>query len=107
LQFPIILFGKYYWKNAVNWQFLVDYGTISQSDVDHLLFTDSVDEAYNCIVNYLQKQADIGCIGHGQGPRPAVISAPGTPTRKPEVNQPAKMQKMNVVEEAEVEKPYV
>jgi len=47
---PIILFGEKYWNDVVNWQAMVDYGTISQTDVDQLFFTDSVDVAYKYIV---------------------------------------------------------
>lgn len=50
---PIVLFGEKYWNDVVNWQTMVDYGTISQSDVDQLFFTDSVDEAYKYIVDSL------------------------------------------------------
>ena len=50
---PIVLFGEKYWNDVVNWQTMVDYGTISQSDVDQLFFTNSVDEAYKYIVESL------------------------------------------------------
>ena len=38
---------------VVNWQALVDMGTISQQDVDDILFTDCVDEAFNHITTRL------------------------------------------------------
>jgi uncharacterized protein (TIGR00730 family) len=50
---PIVLFGKKYWEKVVNWQALVDMGTISQQDVDDILFTDCVDEAFNHITTRL------------------------------------------------------
>lgn len=50
---PIVLFGEKYWKDVVNWQAMVEYGTISQSDVDQLFFTDSVDKAYEYIIENL------------------------------------------------------
>lgn len=37
---PVILFGKEYWQTVVNWQALVEFGTIAQEDVDALFFTD-------------------------------------------------------------------
>jgi len=49
---PVVLFGKKYWNDVINWQAMVDYGTISQSDVDQLFFTDSVDRAYKHIVEF-------------------------------------------------------
>lgn len=50
---PVVLFGVAFWKTVVNWQALADYGTISQFDVDRLLFTDSVDEAFEHITHKL------------------------------------------------------
>lgn len=52
-ELPIVLLGKRYWSDVVNWQSLVSYGVIAQRDVDGLLFTDDVDEAFNFIVNAL------------------------------------------------------
>ena len=43
------------WKTIINWQALADFGTISQKEVDDLLFTDSVDEAFEFITNRLQQ----------------------------------------------------
>jgi len=56
---PIVLFGKKYWKEVVNWQALVDYGTIKQGDVDQLFFTDDVDKAFDYIVENLSGDFDI------------------------------------------------
>ena len=56
---PIVLFGEKYWKDIVNWQALVDYGTIKQGDVDQLFFTDDVDKAFNYIVENLSGDFDI------------------------------------------------
>jgi len=55
---PIVLFGENYWKDVVNWQAMVKYGTISQSDVDQLFFTDSVDEAYEYVTKNLSCNLD-------------------------------------------------
>jgi len=53
---PIVLFGKRYWQTTVNWQALADFGTISQKEVDDLLFTDSIDEAFHFITTRLEAQ---------------------------------------------------
>jgi len=50
---PIVLLGKDYWKNAINWDAFDEAGVINKRDVDELLFTDSVDEAYEYIVSAL------------------------------------------------------
>lgn len=52
---PVVLFGKDYWKNVINWQAIADYGVISQRDIDSLFFTDDVQEAKDFIVGALLK----------------------------------------------------
>jgi len=52
--FPVVLFGKKYWKSIINWDTIGDYGVINPSDVDELLFTDDVDEAFSFIVGALE-----------------------------------------------------
>ena len=52
---PIVLFGEKYWKNVINWQYMVEMGVISQEDVDELCFTDSVEVAFDFITNMLEK----------------------------------------------------
>jgi hypothetical protein len=54
---PIVLFGKEYWENVVNFQYLVDFGTISEKDLDLFLLTDSIDEAYDYITKQLTTYA--------------------------------------------------
>jgi len=50
---PIVLLGKAYWKRVINWDAFGDAGVINQRDVDELLFTDDVDEAFDFLVNTL------------------------------------------------------
>ena len=52
---PIVLFGEKYWKNVINWQYMVEMGVISQEDVDELCFTDSVEVAFDFITKTLQE----------------------------------------------------
>ena len=55
---PIVLFGDRYWKEVINFDALVRYGTISPGDVDLVFRTDSIDDAYQWIVGeLLRKQA--------------------------------------------------
>jgi uncharacterized protein (TIGR00730 family) len=52
--FPVVLFGKEYWKNLIELlEEMVKKGTVSPHDLDLLLITDSVDET----VAHLQKHA--------------------------------------------------
>lgn len=48
-QLPIVLVGKKFWKETINWQAFVDYGMISQSDYDSLHFTDDAEEAFQIL----------------------------------------------------------
>jgi len=52
---PVVLVGVDYWKRAVHWQKMADYGMISDQDVSQLLFTDSADEAFNHIVAFWER----------------------------------------------------
>jgi len=50
---PVVLFGADYWNAVVDFDALVDYGTISRRDVDLVFRTDSVDEAFNYLTREL------------------------------------------------------
>jgi len=47
--FPIVLLCSKYWKTVINWQAMVDFGTISQEEVDRLCFADNAEEAFQHI----------------------------------------------------------
>ena len=48
---PIVLYGKEFWNNIVNWDYLVDAGTISKKDLNLFRICDTVDEAYNYLTD--------------------------------------------------------
>lgn len=50
---PIVLFGSSYWKEVINFQPMITFGTISPEDVDLFYFCDSVDCAFNYITKGL------------------------------------------------------
>jgi hypothetical protein len=52
---PIILFGRKFWNEIVNFDALIRYGTISPEDIDLFHLTDSVDDAYEIITRELMK----------------------------------------------------
>ena len=55
--FPVVLFGRDYWKPLVAFlEEMVQVGTISAADLDLLLFTDSVEEAMNHIEKHAIEQ---------------------------------------------------
>ena len=47
---PIVLYGKEFWENIVNWDYLVKVGTISKKDLKLFLICDSVTEAYDYLL---------------------------------------------------------
>jgi len=54
---PMVLFGATFWNKVINLEALVDAGTISESDLDLLFHTDSVDEAFEYITKGLMEHA--------------------------------------------------
>ena len=54
---PIVLFGADYWSKVINFDALVEFGTISPEDLDLFLLTDSVEEAFDYLTEELMKHA--------------------------------------------------
>jgi uncharacterized protein (TIGR00730 family) len=54
---PIVLFGKSFWDRVINFDALVEFGTISPGDLDLFLRTDSVDEAFEYLTKELESHA--------------------------------------------------
>jgi len=51
LNLPIVLYGADFWNNVINFDALVRYGTISRKDLKLFKVCDTIDEAFNYIVN--------------------------------------------------------
>jgi uncharacterized protein (TIGR00730 family) len=49
---PVILFGRDFWNRVINWQALVEAGTISPEDLELIGFVDTADEAVEIIDNW-------------------------------------------------------
>ncbi|WP_099826773.1 TIGR00730 family Rossman fold protein [Oceaniglobus indicus] len=49
---PVLLFGRAFWEGIVNWQALVDAGTIAAEDLDLFRFVETADEAVAAIDNW-------------------------------------------------------
>lgn len=64
---PIVLFGKGYWSDVINWSALAKYGVIAQKDIDELLFTDDVEEALAFITDGLMKSGVLTADGADYG----------------------------------------
>lgn len=52
---PILLFYEKFWRNLVNFDYLVDMGMISKKDLDLFVFADTADDAFD----YLTKNINI------------------------------------------------
>ena len=54
---PIVLFGKDYWNSVINFDALVEHGTIDARDLELFFFTDSIDDAFAYLSEQLSGQA--------------------------------------------------
>lgn len=54
---PVVLFGKKYWKEVVNFEALLKYGMIGPEEMDLFMVTDSVEEAFLYITAELSEAA--------------------------------------------------
>jgi uncharacterized protein (TIGR00730 family) len=52
---PIVLFGRAYWKDIIRFDKMVEWGVISQEDLDLFFMTDSVDDAFEHLTKELKK----------------------------------------------------
>jgi uncharacterized protein (TIGR00730 family) len=53
-RFPIILVGKTFWLEAINFKQMLDHGVIDQADMDLIHFVETADEAWVVIRNWYQ-----------------------------------------------------
>jgi len=51
---PIVCLGKQFWKDVLNIDAMVKYGTVSPKDADRIFFTDSIDEAFTYLTEKLE-----------------------------------------------------
>ncbi len=53
----VVLYGTDYWKNVLNFDALVEYGTIERQDLDKIHMTDTIDGAFEFITRELLETA--------------------------------------------------
>jgi uncharacterized protein (TIGR00730 family) len=53
---PIVLFGTEFWRDVIDLNALVKYGTISRQDLDLVFRTDSIDEAFDHVTHELTER---------------------------------------------------
>ena len=61
-ELPIVLFGKAYWDAVLNTDVMAEYGTISPGDVDLFKKVDTVDEAYDFLAAFFERQPPTGSV---------------------------------------------
>ncbi len=52
---PVVVFGRDYWNEVINFNALVKYGTISEQDLQLIHFCDEVDEAFEYLRDELTR----------------------------------------------------
>jgi len=51
-QLPIILFGEEFWRNCINFDYLVECGVIAPEDIDLFTFVETPQQAWDAIVEF-------------------------------------------------------
>ena len=51
-EIPIILYGKEYWQNIINFQYLADQGVVADDDVELCYYADSPGDAWKIIADF-------------------------------------------------------
>lgn len=54
-QIPIVIYGSEYWKQVVNFDALVKYGTISKCDLELFRICDTIEEAFTYLTEEITK----------------------------------------------------
>ena len=52
---PIVLYGRQYWRELIDFDAMVKWGTISREDLDLFHFSDDVDEAFTYLQNHISQ----------------------------------------------------
>ena len=51
---PIVLYGKEFWENVINWDYLVEVGTISPEDLELFHISDDVNDTFDYVTNFIE-----------------------------------------------------
>ena len=51
---PIILFGKNFWNGLIDWEKMIEMGTISKEDLNLFVIHDDTDESFDYLINNMQ-----------------------------------------------------
>jgi hypothetical protein len=51
-EIPIILYGREYWEQVIDFQFLADEGVIADAHLDLITYAESPEQAWNAIATF-------------------------------------------------------
>ena len=54
-----MLFGKKFWENAIDFDWLVKTDVITKADLEFFQYAETVEEAYNIITSKLEKMMNL------------------------------------------------
>eukprot|EP00933_Yihiella_yeosuensis_P063384 TRINITY_DN66511_c0_g1_i1.p1 TRINITY_DN66511_c0_g1~~TRINITY_DN66511_c0_g1_i1.p1 ORF type:complete len:325 (-),score=64.52 TRINITY_DN66511_c0_g1_i1:131-1105(-) len=57
---PVILLGEEFWKKAINWDYLLESGMLTQQHLDLIVFKDSAQAAYDHLVSQVHSADALG-----------------------------------------------
>jgi len=49
---PVLIFGREFWESIINFEALVEEGTISPEDIQLFQFVEKAEEAWEIIITY-------------------------------------------------------
>jgi predicted Rossmann-fold nucleotide-binding protein len=58
-----VLYGKEFWDNVLNLEFMVDFGTVSAKDLKLFHKSDTVEDAFEYITKSLIELEEDGAVG--------------------------------------------
>ena len=62
---PIILFGEKFWRGLINFDYLVEQGTIAPDDIKLFVYADKAEAAWNYIKYFYEAGDENGILGRG------------------------------------------
>ena len=71
---PIILFGEKFWKGLIDFDYLVEQGTIAPEDIELFVYADKAIDAWNYIKYFYKAADEKGIVGRGGKPRAHSVS---------------------------------
>jgi uncharacterized protein (TIGR00730 family) len=57
-QVPIVLFGRQFWEKLIDWQMLVDEGTIAAEDLQLFTYAETAEEAWSAIQSFYNDETE-------------------------------------------------